>query len=363
MTFASGSGSATDAGDRRRAFRRKLPFGRGAVLMVGERAHIVGLADVSVTGATAFQYIGEICRYLLAQPESDWDRRHRIRFCVGNGLRPDVWENFQKRFAIPRVAEFYGATESNVAMLNLDGRVGSIGRPLGGRVELVRYDVASDALVRDDAGRCVPCDPGEAGELIARIEHGRTMAGRYEGYTSKDATEKKVLHDVFEKGDAWFRTGDLLRRDADGFYYFVDRIGDTFRWKGENVATQEVAESLGTFPGVELCSVYGVEVPGCDGRAGMAAVVMKPGSEFDEGLFFAHAAEVLPAYARPAFVRIQDAPELTGTFKVRKVELQKQGFDPSAIDDPLYYRDDRDASYRRLTQETHARVINGEARF
>ncbi|MBW2362119.1 MAG: long-chain-acyl-CoA synthetase, partial [Deltaproteobacteria bacterium] len=297
--------------------------------------------DICETGATTFQYIGEICRYLLAQPESEWDRGHQVRFCVGNGLRPDVWSAFQERFAIPRISEFYGATESNVAMLNLDNRTGSIGKPMPGtKVALVRWDVENDAHVHDGDGKLVPCSDDEPGELLGRISEGPTAAGRFEGYTSRRDSEKKILRDVFEPGDAWFRSGDLLRRDKAGFYYFVDRLGDTFRWKGENVSSQEVAQVVDAFPGVELSAVYGVEVPGADGRAGMAGLVLEPGASFDAQAFCRHATTALPAYARPAFVRLLPQAELTGTFKVRKVELQQQGFDPAATDDALFVRDE-----------------------
>jgi fatty-acyl-CoA synthase len=313
--------------------------------------------DAVEMGATAFQYIGELCRYLLAQPETEWEKRHRVRLCVGNGLRPDIWETFQRRFRIPHVVEFYGATESNVALVNLQGRPGSIGKLAPGmKAALVRYDVESDAHPRDASGRCIPCGEGEPGELLGRIEEGRTAMGRFEGYTSKEATAKKVLRDVFEPGDAWFRSGDLLRRDADSFYYFVDRIGDTFRWKGENVSTQEVAEALTGFHAIELASVYGVELPGSDGRAGMAALVLEEGARLDGDALFAHVEQALPSYARPAFVRIQDAPELTGTFKLRKVELQRQGFSPSAGTDPVFFRDDEHGAYLPLTPEVRALI-------
>jgi fatty-acyl-CoA synthase len=320
--------------------------------------------DVCETRATAFQYIGEICRYLLAQPESEFDRRHRVRFCVGNGLRPDMWSAFQERFAIPRISEFYGATESNVAMLNLANRVGSIGKPIpGNKVALVRWDVENDTYVRDAAGSLVHCEGDEPGELLGRISEGPTAAGRFEGYTSKQDSEKKILRDVFEPGDAWFRSGDLLRRDAAGFYYFVDRLGDTFRWKGENVSSQEVAQAVDAFPGVELSAIYGVEVPGADGRAGMASLVLEPAASFDADAFFAHVTQALPVYARPAFVRLLPQAELTGTFKVRKVELQQQGFDPAASDDALFARNDADATYTPLHDDIHDRILAGQYRL
>ncbi len=321
--------------------------------------------DIVDSGATAFQYIGELCRYLVNQPPHPKERAHSLRFALGNGLRPDVWETFQQRFAVPRIVEFYGATEGNVSMVNFAGRPGSVGKAAPGtQVSLVRFDVDADAPLRDAAGRCVPCEIGEPGELIGRIaEAGRTAAGRFEGYTSREATEKKILRDVFEPGDAWFRTGDLLSRDADGYYYFVDRIGDTFRWKGENVSTQQVAEAVGGEPGVAMCAAYGVAVPGAEGRAGMAAVVLDPEAAIDGASLYARVERELPAYARPAFVRMWVAPDVTGTFKLRKVELQKQGFDPASTSDPIFYRDDESRAYQRLDAHVHARIASGALRF
>jgi fatty-acyl-CoA synthase len=320
--------------------------------------------DVARYHATAFQYIGELCRYLVNQPPHPLERSHALRFAVGNGLRPDVWKTFQQRFGVPHIVEFYGATESNVTMVNLQGRTGSVGKaPPGIGIARVRFDVERGDVVRGPDGRCQPCRVGEPGELLGRISEGRSLAGRFEGYTSREETEKKILRDVFEEGDAWFRTGDLLSCDADGFYYFVDRVGDTFRWKGENVSTQEVAEALTAQPGVEICAAYGVEVPGAEGRAGMAAVVLEPGAGLDGESLFRALEAALPAYARPAFVRIQARPEVTATFKLRKVELQKQGFDPGASGDPILYRDDARRAYLPLDLETVKRIERGEVRF
>jgi fatty-acyl-CoA synthase len=320
--------------------------------------------DVAESGATAFQYIGELCRYLVNQPPHPKERAHALRFALGNGLRPDVWEAFQQRFAVPRIVEFYGATESNVSMVNLAGRPGSVGKAAPGtKIALVRFDVDRDEPVRDAAGRCVPCRDGEPGELVGRISEGRTAAGRFEGYTQQEATEKKILRDVFASGDAWFRTGDLLSRDRDGYYYFVDRIGDTFRWKGENVSTQQVAEAVGGEPGVAMCAAYGVALPGAEGRAGMAAVVLDPGASLDGAGLYARAERELPAYARPAFVRVWQTPDVTGTFKLRKVELQRQGFDPSSTTDPIFYRDDERRAYRPLDAQTHERITSCALRF
>src|SRR5437773_10515418 len=250
------------------------------------------LDDVRRHQAVAFVYVGELCRYLLRQPPTSRDRDHRVRVAAGAGLRPDIWTAFQERFGIARIVEMYGATEGNVALHNADGRVGSVGKPhplLEDNVRLARFDLARGELVRGPDGFCVPCEAGEPGELLGRVG-GESSAVDYDGYTDRQATEAKLVRDAFTAGDAWFRTGDLLRRDADGYYSFVDRIGDTFRWKGENVATQEVGDVLAGAPGVTEANVYGVRVPGADGRAGMAAVVLAGGARFDGASFYAHAA-------------------------------------------------------------------------
>jgi len=324
-------------------------------------------SDLRATRATTFQYIGEFCRYLLNQPPDPRDGEHQLRFCIGNGLRPDIWEPFRDRFRIPRIVEFYGATEGNVAMLNLDNKVGSVGRipsKLLMDARLVRYDVERDEHLRDAKGRLVECTPGEVGELIGALpRRAGDNRGRFEGYTSKEATERKILRDAFEDGDSFFRTGDLLKQDAQGYFYFVDRIGDTFRWKGENVSTQEVAEAVSAYPGVEVANVYGVEVPGGDGRAGMAAVVLADRAGFDGKAFYEHVVSALPSYAVPVFLRLQQEAEVTGTFKLRKVELQREGWDPSRLHDPLFVRDDAARAYVPLDAAHYRAVASGELRL
>jgi fatty-acyl-CoA synthase len=316
--------------------------------------------DIHAYRATMFQYIGELCRYLLNAAPSAHERDHAIRAITGNGLRPEIWVNFQQRFAIPKIVEFYGATEGNVSMLNYDGKVGAVGRipPYMRRMittRIVKFDVEREMPVRGPDGFCIECADDEVGETIGKIadEPGKT----FDGYSKQSDTQKKILRDVFEKDDSWFRTGDLMRRDRLGYFYFVDRIGDTFRWKGENVATSEVAEALGVVPGVKEANVYGVAVPGADGRAGMAAIVA--GNGFDiEGLATALAGN-LPAYARPVFVRLQPEMEITGTFKQRKVELVKDGFDPATIHEPLYWLDHANGRYEPLTAELYAAIVSG----
>jgi fatty-acyl-CoA synthase len=313
---------------------------------------------------TFFQYIGELCRYLLNAPPNPLERKHNLRKIIGNGLRPEIWLQFQKRFAIPQIIEFYGATEGNVSMLSYDGRPGAVGRIphyMRGIIQtrIVRFDLEREMPIRDAQGFCIECADGEAGEAIGKIadEPGRN----FEGYTKSSDTEKKILRDVFAKGDAWFRTGDLMRRDAHNYFYFVDRTGDTFRWKGENVATSEVSEALSVFPGIEEANVYGVEVPDGEGKAGMAALVTA--KTFDLAGLTAHLEKNLPFYARPVFLRFQPAIETTSTFKQRKVDLQKDGFDPGAIKDPLFVRDAATGAYSKLTPALYDDIANGRVKL
>ena len=311
---------------------------------------------------TVFQYIGELCRYMLNSPTHPDENRHRIRTAMGNGLRPEVWGPFVDRFKIPRIVEFYGATEGNMMLLNHEGRIGAVGylpsllqKAQG--IRIARFDVVEESVIRGADGFCVPADFDEPGELLIKIN----ATQRFEGYTNEEASKKKILTDVFESGDAYFRTGDLLRVDRDDYFYFVDRIGDTFRWKGENVSTNEVAEVLSVEPGVEEANVYGVEVPGADGRAGMAALVTT--DEFDLEAFGRRVEQELAFYARPLFVRLLPQMEITGTFKHRKVDLVKEGFDPAQLEDPIYYRDPEKSCYVPLDAIAFDRVANGEIRI
>jgi len=320
--------------------------------------------DAHAYGATMFDYIGELCRYLLNAPPSPKERGHKIRAITGNGLRPEIWREFQSRFAIPRIVEFYGATESNVAMLNYDGTVGAVGRVpdylewlLPSRV--VRFDVEKEMPVRGPDGLCIECEPDEVGEAVGGIS---ARPGRqFEGYTNRGESEKKLLRDVFKKGDVWFRTGDLMRRDEHGYFYFVDRIGDTFRWKGENVSTGEVGEVLAAAPGIREANVYGVAVPGMEGRAGMAALVVD--GDFDMEALPARLKLRLAPYARPLFLRLSPQIAVTGTFKQRKVELVRDGFDPSVIPDPIYFLDPDSGRYELLTPARYADIVAGQVKL
>ena len=311
--------------------------------------------DARKYGVTGWQYIGEICRYLLNQPVSDGDRDHRVRSMMGAGLGADIWAQFQERFGVERIFEGWSSTEANTSLINVDGKVGSCGRiPFKDRhnARLIRYDVESETHVRDERGFCIECEPGETGELVGMIlDLPDSGAGRFEGYTSAEDSERKILRDVFSEGDRWYRSGDLLRCDDDGYHYFVDRTGDTFRWKSENVSTQEVAEALGGFPGLIVANVYGVQVSHAEGRAGMAALVLDDPDAFDGRAFYEYVDERLPGYAAPVVVRVVGEADMTSTFKLRKVDLQRDGYDRSRIDDPLYVRDDAGGAYVPLTAE------------
>jgi fatty-acyl-CoA synthase len=313
--------------------------------------------DVADSKATIFQYIGELCRYLLKSPMDA--PPHHLRLIVGNGLSGEVWEQFQNRFHIPQVLEFYAATEGNFSLYNAEGKVGAIGKVPGFLkhrfgIVLIKRGEDGEPLRRPD-GTCLRASAGEAGEAIGKIAGG---AARFEGYSDAAATAKKILRNVFEPGDAYVRSGDLMRQDAQGFYYFVDRLGDTFRWKGENVATTEVAAVLGSYPGVIAATVYGVNVPGHDGKAGMAA--LETTQDFDLPGLKAHLS-ALPAYARPLFIRLVPSLAVTETFKTKKSELAAAGCDPALTDDALYA--DAGDGFEKLDAVLYARINSGLVRF
>jgi fatty-acyl-CoA synthase len=222
------------------------------------------------------------------------------------------------------------------------------------QTRLVRFDIENEHPVRDAKGLCIECKPDEAGEAIGKIDEER---GRFEGYSQGTDTEKKILRDVFEKGDAWFRTGDLLKRDTQGYYYFIDRIGDTFRWKGENVSTNEVAERLTAFPGITEAIVYGVTVGSADGRAGMAAISTADG--FDLAALYAYLQRELPPFARPLFVRLHAMIETTGTFKYRKLDFVHDGFDPERLSDAIFFADPEAEAFVPMTAALRDRLNAG----
>jgi fatty-acyl-CoA synthase len=276
-----------------------------------------------------------------------------------------VWDSFVSRFNIPHVIEFYGATEGNVSLINVDGPVGAVGRVPSYlkwkfNIDVIRYDVETGENPRGSDGFALRANDGEVGEVIGEIREDDPRF-RFEGYQTKEATQKKILRDVFKPGDAWFRTGDLMKRDAHGYYYFMDRVGDTFRWKAENVATNEVAGVLSGFEGVTQANVYGVEVPGYDGRAGMASIVSDTPPDLEKLKAFLD--KELPHYARPVFLRLSRESETTSTFKFKKTNLVKAGFDPERISEPVYYCNPQTKAYAQVDPEIFAQINNGTIRL
>jgi len=348
-----------------------IAFTVGATMVIRRKFSASAFWDeIRKYNCTFFQYIGELCRYLMNAPPSPKDKQHKIRRILGNGLRPDIWGEFQNRFGIPEVTEFYAATEGNVAFMHTvsgeEGRgavgfTGKLQRKSTGNIKIVKFDVVNEVPIRGSDGFCILCTPNEGGELLGEITAGSEFVGYY---GNPDGTKKKILTDVFKKGDAFFRTGDLLKADEKGYYYFIDRIGDTFRWKGENVSTNEVAEILSLFPGIQEANVYGVQIPGQDGRAGMAAVVLKKGMimDFYEKLGL-YVSDKLPQYSIPYFIRILPEISITGTFKHQKVELRNEGMDPTKIKDPIYFYDSSKKAYRRFLPADHANLIAGKSKL
>lgn len=323
--------------------------------------------EVVDNDCTMFQYIGELCRYLLNSPPHPKENQHKVRLIDGNGLRPDIWEDFQSRFKIPFILEWYASTEGNTVFFNFDQKVGAIGRlPKWAEkkfaTKIVKFDQDTEMPVRGPDGNLVECAPNEVGEAISQILNDPSKPTlRFEGYADKAATEKKIIRDAFEKGDAWFRSGDLIRKDELGYFYFIDRIGDTFRWKGENVATSEVSEAITGYDGVQEANVYGVAVEGKDGRAGMVSLVVD--DTFDMHGLRDHLTTSLPDYARPFFVRLQEEIESTGTFKQRKVDLVKEGFNPDKISDQLYFNHPKQLEFVPLTADLYKDIQSGAVRM
>jgi fatty-acyl-CoA synthase len=320
-------------------------------------------ADIVRWDCTLVQYIGELCRYLLHTEPGPDEPRHRIRMACGNGLRPDVWNDFKTRFRIPQILEFYAATEGNVSLFNVEGEPGAIGRIpsyLAHRfpAALIKFDIEKGQPVRNELGFCIRCAAEEVGEAIGQILGDPSNIGsRFEGYDNQEASERKILRHVFKPEDAWFSSGDLMRKDSRGFFYFVDRIGDTFRWKGENVATSEVSKALCEFPGIQEANVYGVAIPGADGRAGMATLVTA--GDLDLKAFRVHLAGRLPEYARPMFLRIRSEMEVTPTFKYTKADLVSQGYDPRTTSDNIYFDDPEHREFVPLDKTLYDRIQIG----
>jgi fatty-acyl-CoA synthase len=324
-------------------------------------------SDIRHWDCTLFQYIGELCRYLLHAPSSALETQHRIRLACGNGLAPEVWDAFKHRFSIPQILEFYAATEGNLSLFNVQGKRGSIGHVPGYLAHrfspaLVLLDIERGEPIRNEHGFCIPCATNQIGEALGKVVDDPASVGRrFDGYTSEEDSQKKVLRNVFEPGDIWIRSGDLMRKDEQGFFYFIDRVGDTFRRKGENVATSEVSAAICEFPGIRHANAYSVAVPGADSRIGMAALVAD--HSLDLVGFHQHLANRLPPYARPSFLRIRTGADLTGTFKYTNTELARQGYNPDIIADPLFFDLLESHAFVPLDRNLYDRIQTGQIRL
>jgi citronellyl-CoA synthetase len=314
--------------------------------------------DVARYRATSFSYIGELCRYLLNQPESREEKNNTLTSMIGNGLRPSIWGAFKERFDVQRIVEFYGASEGNIAFINLlnfDNTVGLCPAPYA----VVRYDLENERPLRDAKGFLQKVETGESGLLIGEISEKYP----FDGYTEAGKSESMILHDVFCKGDAWVNTGDLMRDLGCKHAQFVDRLGDTFRWKGENVATNEIESLLGDYPGIEDAVVYGVEIPGTNGRCGMAALRLGEGVQLDLKGLASYLQQSMPAYAVPLFIRLLGSVDVTGTFKYKKSDLKQQAYDPNAVADILLVQLPGSDSFQPLTRAIFDKIQKGAYRF
>lgn len=314
--------------------------------------------DVQRHQATCFGYIGELCRYLLNQPETPAEKNNSLRCMIGNGLRPSIWAEFKARFGIEQITEFYASSEGNIGFTNVFNFDNTVGFSPA-TYAIVRYDLENDCAMRTAKGFLQKADKGEPGLLISEI----SAKWPFDGYTDPAKSEAAILRNVFKKGDAWFNTGDLMRDIGCKHAQFVDRLGDTFRWKGENVSTTEVENALGAFPGVEDAVVYGVEIPGTNGRCGMAALRLREGATLDGNALAAHLDSELPVYAAPLFIRLLGEVETTGTFKYKKADLKQAAYDPQRVQDPLWVRLPGSAAFQPLDSELHAAIERQAYRF
>jgi len=335
-------------------------FASGSALAIRRKFSVSNFwQDVHRFKVTAWCYIGELCRYLMNQPCKADDRHNPLKMIIGNGLRQDLWKGFKTRFGISKVYEIYGAAESNlyfVNRLNLERTVGTCTAPYA----IIKFNVAADKPVRDANGFMQQVAVGETGLLLGEISE----ANPFVGYTQQEATESKILKNVFQMGDAWFNTGDLIRNIGYGHAQFMDRTGDTYRWKGENVSTTEVEKTANTFPQISLSSVYGVKMPGGDGRAGMISIIPECNiDQFDFSKLAEFFQTALPSYTVPKFIRLKADLECTATHKIKKFDLKKEGFNPAEIEDSIYVLLPGEIKYELLTDEIYAEIMANKYRF
>lgn len=339
---------------------------KGASMVIRRRLSVSAFwDDIRKYHCTSFVYIGEFIRYLLSKPVSPEDANNPVERIIGNGLRPDIWMEFKDRFKIPRIGEFYTASEGNGGFANIFNKNCTVGLGIA-PIALAAYDVANDEIIRSEDGFCVEVNPGEPGLLLIRV----TEASQFEGYTSAEATEKKLLRNVLEEGDIYFNSGDLMKEVKVGFsygkkhYQFVDRVGDTFRWKSENVSTSEVGEIINSFSQVQLASVYGVQIPATDGRAGMASIVFNEDvTDVDWAGLSNHVINSLPSYARPIFIRVIKELPTTTTHKLQKNDLREQAYHLDKVTDEILVMKPGESVYAVLDDDYYHQIVAREVSF
>lgn len=317
--------------------------------------------DVQKFDASAIGYVGELCRYLMDAPTSENEQRHRVKKMIGNGMRPNIWDKYKARFGVEEILELYASSEGNVGfsnVFNFDNTVGFSPTPYA----IVEFDKESNSPVKDAKGWCKKVKKGEVGLLIGKI----TRRSPFDGYTDSEKNKSVIMKDVFKHGDSFFNTGDLVRDIGFRHAQFVDRLGDTFRWKGENISTTEVENAVSEYEKIAEAVVYGVEIPNTNGRAGMAAITLSEGTTLTEQDLQQMATQFkkcVPAYAVPVFLRIQKQVETTGTFKYQKNKLKEQSFDPNKNDERLLVLLPNATGYCDLTPEIFSNIEAYQYRF
>jgi len=334
-------------------------FGGGAAIALGRKFSVTNFwDDIRKYNATAFNYIGEVCRYLINQPAKPNDADNPVKMVIGAGLRPEIWMEFKERFNIPKIAEYYSATEAVGSFgnfLNFDCTVGCC----LGSYAIVKFDPEKESPIRNQEDFMERVDINESGLLLFEI--GPAV---FRGYTDKDATNAKLFHNVLKEGDTWFNTGDVMRDIGNNHAQFVDRLGDTFRWKGHNISTTEVEKIVNKFDQVSFSTVYGVKIPGADGRAGMAAIVPTMSiNDFNLKELADLLRKNLPPYGVPVFLRLKSELKTTATFKLKKVKLKKEGFDIKTTDDSIYVMLPEESEYTPLEAEIYEDIQNQKYKF
>lgn len=313
--------------------------------------------DIKKHNATCFYYIGEIPRYLLNRPKSEYVENNALKQMFGLGLRKEIWDIFKSRFKIERIHEFYGATDGAGGLYNIEGRSGMLGKITSPGVHaVVKINQDTSEFIKDENGFLLQCKPGETGMLLVAISEN----SNYLGYKDKNQTEKRIIRNAFENDIIYLNTGDLINLHEDNWVSFADRAGDTFRWKGENISTLEVENILNSIPEIEICNVYGVEIPKHEGRAGMVAMKLKKSGKFNPKTFADFIIENLPKYSIPIFVRIQNELEFTGTHKLRKINLRKESYDINIIKDTIYLWNPITQSYKNLGIDDYTNLLLGK---